>query len=57
MIPPTSPPPTPRAIVAYQGIGSGPGSAKRASPPTMKPPMMSPTMIHHGRRQPIAPSA
>src|SRR3954454_5713735 len=37
MIPPTSDPARPRATVAYQGIGSGPGSAHRASPPTTKP--------------------
>ena len=41
MMPPTIAPPTPRAIVAYHGIGSGPGSAKRASTPMMKPPTIS----------------
>src|SRR5919201_1611477 len=30
--------------VAYQGMGSGPGSASRASPPTIKPQMTRPTM-------------
>ena len=41
MIPPTIEPPRPSATVAYHGIGSGPGSAQRASPPTMKPPTIS----------------
>src|SRR3954451_368020 len=41
MIPPTSDPARPRATVAYHGIGSGPGSAQRASPPTTKPQTMS----------------
>src|SRR5437763_301519 len=31
MSPPISEPPKPRPMVAYQGIGSGPGSASRAS--------------------------
>src|SRR6266536_4188351 len=44
MIPPTSEPPRPSPIVAYQGIGSGPGSASRASPPTMKPQTIRPMM-------------
>src|SRR5262249_56979006 len=35
--PPISEPPRPRPIVAYHGIGSGPGRASRASPPTTKP--------------------
>src|SRR4051794_23589702 len=43
-IPPISEPPRPRPMVAYQGIGSGPGSARRASPPMMKPHTISPMM-------------
>src|SRR5207253_7783105 len=45
MSPPKIEPPIPRAMVAYHGIGSGPGSAQRARPPTMKPPTIK-TMIH-----------
>jgi hypothetical protein len=37
-IPPSHIPATPRRIVAHQGIGSGPGTASRARPPTTKPP-------------------
>src|SRR3954468_16716026 len=37
MIPPINEPPRPSATVAYHGIGSGPGSAQRARPPTTKP--------------------
>jgi hypothetical protein len=44
-MPPTIAPPMPSAIVAYHGIGSGPGSAHRASAPMMKPPTIR-TMIH-----------
>ena len=44
MIPPISEPPRPRPIVAYQGIGSGPGSASRARPPTTKPHTIRPMM-------------
>ena len=40
MIPLISDPPSPRPIVAYQGIGSGPGRASRASAPTMNPQTM-----------------
>ena len=47
-MPPTIAPPMPSAIVAYHGIGSGPGSAQRASTPMMKPPTISP-MIHTRR--------
>src|SRR4051812_7980613 len=43
-IPPISEPPRPRPMVAYQGIGSGPGSARRASPPMMNPHTISPMM-------------
>src|SRR6266508_543104 len=35
--PPTIEPPRPSRIVCHHVIGSGPGSAQRASPPTMKP--------------------
>src|SRR5580765_3768235 len=44
MIPPIREPARPSPIVAYQGIGSGPGSASRARPPTMKPHTISPMM-------------
>src|SRR4051794_5452019 len=37
MTPPINEPPRPSATVAYHGIGSGPGSAQRARPPTTKP--------------------
>src|SRR5919201_1326102 len=43
-IPPTSEPASPRPTVAYQGIGSGPGSASRARPPTTKPHTIRPMM-------------
>src|SRR5579863_9536184 len=36
-IPPTTDPPSPRPIVAQIGIGSGPGTASRARPPTTSP--------------------
>jgi hypothetical protein len=39
-----SEPPRPRPIVAYQGIGSGPGSERRARAPTMKPQTINPKM-------------
>src|SRR3954447_2264099 len=43
-MPPTSEPPRPSPIVAYQGIGSGPGSESRARAPTMKPQTINPMM-------------
>src|SRR5439155_21668327 len=44
MTPPIREPPSPRPIVAYQGIGSGPGRARRARPPTMNPQTIRPMM-------------
>ena len=48
-MPPISEPPIPIAVVIQIGIGSGPGTAKRASPPMMKPQtriaMMKPSVI------------
>src|SRR5215212_2473973 len=43
-IPPISEPPRPSPSVAYHGIGSGPGRASRARPPTTKPQMTRPRM-------------
>src|SRR3954468_16354280 len=43
-IPPMIEPPRPSPIVAYQGIGSGPGSERRARAPTMKPQTINPMM-------------
>src|SRR3954468_3077426 len=54
MIPPMSAPPRPSPRVAYQGIGSGPGRAGRASPPATKPITITP-MIHMRRRLPAVP--
>src|SRR5919202_3988988 len=50
MIPPISEPASPSPIVAYHGIGSGPGRAKRARPPTTKPQMTAPMMKASTRR-------
>src|SRR5437899_2844470 len=35
--PPTADPPRPNSVVSQIGIGSGPGTAQRASAPMMKP--------------------
>src|ERR1700704_5650063 len=43
-IPPINEPPSPRPMVAYQGIGSGPGRESRARAPTTKPQTIRPMM-------------
>src|SRR5437899_9784984 len=56
-IPPANDPARPRPIVAKIPIGSGPGSASRASAPTIRPSRASTRMNHRTRTPDSGPQA